>query len=230
MGYVQDLLNSHDKKLPSAAPNDFNFQRIRYRILATANDSSTLIPRLLKKIEKGEDQDFFHRLGLAEIYIHEANFTQGRKYLAEVIKKYPRQAILKSDLAVTYLSEGNTEKASALLSAALHDDPDNAFTVFNLARVLDQTNQTDKAIDFYEKLLTIAPTFAKTHYYLGQALSTKGLAGLGHYHTGLYSWLEGNIETAKYHLQKALEKLPPDSLYLKKSRDMLDKIAKLEKL
>jgi predicted Zn-dependent protease len=230
MGYVQDLLNSYDKKLPAATTDDFNFQRIRYRILATANDSPTLVPRLLKKIEEGEDQDFFFRLGLAEIYMHEGNFTKGRKYLEEVIKKYPGQAILKSDLAVSYLSEGNTEKALALLSAALHDDPDNAFTVFHMARVFDQTNQTDKALEFYEDLLTIAPTFAKTHYYMGQALSIKGLAGLGHYHTGLYSWLEGNIETAKYHLGKALEKLPPDSLYMRKSKDMLDKIAKLEKL
>jgi hypothetical protein len=65
---------------------------------------------------------------------------------------------------------------------------------------------------------------------LGQAQSKKGQTGLGHYHTGLYNWLEGNVPNAKYHLGRALEKLPKDSLYMEKSKAMLDKIAKLEKL
>ena len=99
-----------------------------------------------------------------------------------------------------------------------------------MARALDQNNQTDQAIKLYEDLLIITPTFAKTHYYLGQLLSQKGKTGLGHYHTGLYNWIEGNIPNAKYHLGKALELLPKDSIYKEKSANMLDKITKLEKL
>lgn len=230
MGYVQDLLNNYDKKLPTETGSDFNFQRIRYRIMATANDSQTLIPRLLKKVEKGEDQDFYVRLGLAQIYIYQGNYVKGREFLNEVIKKFPRQTILKSDLATTYLSEGRPEKALALLSEALQDEPDNAFTIFHLARALDQTNQTDQAISFYEELLNITPTFAKAHHYLGQAQAKNGQAGLGHYHTGIYNWLAGNVPNAKYHLDKAIETLDKSSLYAEKSKEMLDKIVKLEKL
>jgi predicted Zn-dependent protease len=230
MGYVQDLLNSYDEKLPPENRSDFNFQRIRYRIQAIANNGQTIIPRLLKKIETGEDKNYFSRLGLAQIYIQGGNYSKGRQYLNEVMAKYPHQAILKTDMAATYLGEGETEKALAFLSEALREDPRNALTVFYMAQALDQTNQPDKTIELYEELLHIAPTFAKTHYYLGQAHSKQGRTGLGHYHTGLYNWLEGNVANGKYHLEKALENLPKDSMYSKKSKDMLDKIAKLEKL
>lgn len=230
MSYVQDLLNSYDRELPSGSASNFNFQRIRYRIMATTNESHILIPRLLKKIEQGEDQELFISLGLAQIYIHEGNYIEARKYLNEIIKKYPDQAILKSDLGLTYFGEGETKKAQEILSEALTDDPNCAFTIFNMAQVFDQTNQTQEAITLYEELLDKTPTFAKTHYYLGQILSKVGRKGLGHYHTGLYSWLEGNISSAKYHLGKAMEELPKSSIYLAKSKDMLDKIAKLEKL
>ncbi|MEN8134760.1 MAG: M48 family metalloprotease [Thermodesulfobacteriota bacterium] len=230
MGYIQDLLNTYDKELPPATTSDFNFQRIRYRIIANTDNGHNLIPRLLKKTKENKDPELFLKLGLAQISIHEGNYNIARKHLSEVIKKYPHQAILKSDLASTYLSEGKPEKALAIFSEALHDDPDCAFTIFHMARALDQTNQTDQAIKFYEDLLLITPTFARTHYYLGQSLSKIGQEGLGHYHTGLYNWLEGNTPNAKYHLGKALKKLPKDSIYMEKSKNMLEKIAKLEKL
>lgn len=230
LSYVRDLLNIYEGELPVRAENDFEFQRIRYRIMAGGNDNRLLIPRLIKKIKEGEDPDGFLRLGLAQIYISEGNYEQGRKYLLEVMEKYPDRAILKSDLGYTYLSEGMNEKALALFRKALQDDPGDAFTIFNLARTLDQSGQTEKAIKYYEELLTLTPTYAKTHYYLGQAHPKQGRTGMGHYHTGLYNWLEGDVDNARYHLNKALESLDPEDIHRQKSREMLEKIDKLEKL
>ncbi len=230
LGYVRDLLNIYDGELPEGAKNDFEFQRIRYRIIAATNDDRLLIPRLTKKIKDGEDPDYFLRLGLAQIHIGEGNYDQGRKYLLEVMGKYPDRAILKADLGSTYLSEGLHEKALALFRKALQNAPNDAFTIFNLARTLDQKGQTEEAIGYYEDLLTITPTYAKTHYYLGLAHPKQGRTGMGHYHTGLYNWFEGDVANAKYHLDKAMEKLPEENIYRKKSKEMLDKIDRLEKL
>ncbi|MDF1578327.1 MAG: M48 family metalloprotease [Desulfobulbales bacterium] len=230
LSYVQDLLNIYQGRLPEHAGSDFEFQRIRYRIMAATNDNRLLIPRLTKKIKDGEDPDYLLRLGLAQIYLSEGNYEQGRKYLLEVMGKYPDRAILKTDLGYTYLGEGLYEEALSLFRKALQDDPNDAFTIFNLARALDQSGHTEKAIKYYEELLDMAPTYAKTHYYLGQAHPKQGRIDMGHYHTGLYNWFEGNITNAKYHLAKAIEKLPADSIYAKKSKEMLDKIDRLEKL
>ena len=104
------------------------------------------------------------------------------------------------------------------------------FTIFNLARVLEQENKLDQAIELYEELLASTPTFSKSHYYLGQAATKAGQAGVGHYHTGLYTWLEGDSNNARYHLKKSLELLPTDSPYRSRSKEMLEKIIRLEKL
>ena len=230
MGYVSDLLNAYPGKMVTTTRNDLAFKRIRFQILANTRDNRNLVLRLQRKIDNGDDQDYMSRLGLAQIYLHEGDFSKARKYLDELIKIFPGQAILKTDLGITYLKEGKAEKAREIFRESLKADRNCAFTVLNLARVLEQENKLDKAIELYEELLAITPTFAKSHYYLGQAWTKVGRTGRGHYHPALYSWLEGNSELARYHLGKALELLPTDSPYRIRSEEMLKKIIRLEKL
>jgi predicted Zn-dependent protease len=226
MSYVSDLLNAFPTKEQPTDRSDFDFQRIRFRILANSRNDQNLINRLKKKIESGNDSDYMSRLGLAQIYLHKGDFSKARKYLDQLVIKFPEQPILKTDLGITYLKEGNTIKAQTLFRESLKADRDCAFTIYNLARTLEN----DKAIELYEELLALTPTFAKSHYYLGQALTKAGQAGLGHYHTSIFNWLEGNSTNARYHLGKALELLPPASPYRNRSKEMLKKIIRLEKL
>jgi predicted Zn-dependent protease len=230
MGYVSDLLNAYPGRLPATTRNNFAFQRIRFLILADTRDNRNLVLRLQKRIDNGDDHDYMARLGLTQVYLHEGDFSKARKYLTELIKKFPEQAILKTDLGITYFKEGKTQKAQEIFRESLKSDRNCAFTILNLARALEQDNKLDKAIELYEELLAITPTFTKSHYYLGHARTKVGQAGLGHYHTGLYSWLAGNSELARYHLGKALELLPADSPYRIRSKEMLTKIIRLEKL
>jgi predicted Zn-dependent protease len=230
MGYVSDLLNAYPGKLVTTTRNNFAFQRIRFLILANTRDNRNLVLRLQKKIDNGKDQDYMARLGLAQVYLHEGDFSKARKYLTELIRKFPGQAILKTDLGITYFKEGKAKKARKIFRESLKVDRNCAFTILNLARALEQDNKLDEAIELYEELLATAPTFARSHYYLGQALTKVGRTGRGHYHTGLYSWLVGNSELARYHLGKALELLSTDSPYRIRSKAMLKKITRLEKL
>jgi hypothetical protein len=54
--------------------------------------------------------------------------------------------------------------------------------------------------------------------------------GQSHYYNGMFSWLEGNISTARFHLQKALENLPAKDPLREKSRNLLEKMKQLEKI
>ena len=230
MGYVSDLLNAFPATLPTTDRSDFDFQRIRFRILANSRDNKNLIIRLQKKIKSGNDHDYMSRLGLAQVYLQEGDFSKARKYLDQLISKFPEHPILKTDLGTTYLKEGNAKKAQALFKESLKADRECAFTIFNLARTLENDNKYNKAIELYEELLARVPTFAKSHYYLGQAWTKTGQAGIGHYHTSIFNWLEGDIKNARYHLGKAMELLPADSPYRNRSKEMLEKIIRLEKL
>jgi hypothetical protein len=79
-------------------------------------------------------------------------------------------------------------------------------------------------------MLAITPTFARLHFYLGRVLAENGQVGQSHYYNGMFSWLEGNISTARFHLQKALENLPAKDPLREKSRNLLEKMKQLEKI
>lgn len=230
MSYVQDLINQSPPTKSLPEKRGFDFNRFRYRILARSGENRNLLPRLAKKVENGKDKNYMSRLGLGILYMQEGNFVKARSYLQQVINEFPTKAILLTDLGLTYLKEGNRKKAIDFFEKARQMDRDCAYTAFNLAKALDQSGVTDRAIELYQELLITIPSFATSHYFLGQALSKKGDVGKGHYHTAVYSWLEGNSEGAKYHFKSALKKLPSKDPYIEKCKEMLLKIDRLEKL
>ena len=230
MGYVQDLINQSPPGKPLSERNNLNFQRFRYRILAGSGENPNLMQRLTRKVDNKEDKDYMARLGLGIIYMHEGNFVKARSYLEEVIDKYPSEAILLTDLGLTYLKEGNSKKAMAYFEKARQMDRNCAHATFNLARGYELSDSHALAIELYQELLITIPTFAKSHYFLGQTLSKKGDIGRGLYHTAYYSWLEGNSKRAEYLFRNALKSLPPKDPFNEKCKDMLARIARLEKL
>jgi len=230
-GYVQDLLLSSPPPAGLVSHrDDFHFNRIRYRILVDTRDTTTLLPRLLKKAENDNEEGWLARLGLALLYQRDGNFAKSRQYFSELIAHYPRQPILKTDLGVTCFREGKTAEAIKLLDEAHTADPRDAYSIFNLARALDETGQNVPALDLYQSMLSITPTFARLHFYLGRALAENGQVGQSDYYNGMFSWLEGNIPTARFHLQKALENLPAQDPLREKSRNLLEKMKQLEKM
>jgi predicted Zn-dependent protease len=230
-GYVQDLLQSSPppQELVSHR-DDFHFNRIRYRTLISTRDTTSLLPRLLKKAETDTEEGWLARLGLALLYQQDGNFAKSRQYFTELIAHYPSQPVLKADLGVTCFREGKTAEAIKLLEEAHTADSGDAYTMFHLARVLDETGQNDQALELYQSMLAITPTFARLHFYLGRVLAENGQVGQSHYYNGMFSWLEGNISTARFHLQKALENLPAKDPLREKSRNLLEKMKQLEKI
>lgn len=228
--YIQDLLQSAGTKPAAKAADNFRFARIRYRIMVSTRDSTTLLPILLKKAEGTDEEGKMARYGLALIYQQEGNFAKSRQFFQELQAGYPEQTILKTDLGVGYIREGKPAEALKLFNAAHAADPNDAYTIFQLARTLEDTGQTSEAIELYQSMLNLTPTFARLNFHLGRALSATGHADQGSYYNGVSNWLEGNLPAASYHLQKAIDTLPVKDPLGEKSRDLLAKIKQLEKM
>lgn len=230
MDYVQDLLQSTGASRIDKAADNFRFARIRYRTMVSTRDTTTLLPILLKKVEGADADAEMARYGLALIYQQEGNFAKSRGYLRELLARYPDQPILKTDLGLVYIREGKPDEALKLFRAAHLADPGDAYTLFQLARSLEDSGQTSEAIAHYQTMLSLTPTFARLNFQLGRALSATGRADQGSYYNGVSNWLEGNLPAARYHLQKAIDTLPVKDPLREKGLDLLAKIKQLEKL
>lgn len=228
--YIQDLLQSTVIEPATRPADNFHFSRIRYRILIHTRDSTTLLPILLKKAEGTSEEGKMARYGLALIYQQEGNFAKSRQCFQELMAEYPDQVILKTDLGLCYVREGKPTEALKLFNAAHLANPNDAYTIFQLARTMEDAGQINEAIELYKTMLNLTPTFTRLNFYLGRALSATGHADQGYYYNGVSNWLEGNLPAARYHLEKAIEALPPKDPLSEKSRDLLAKIKQLDKL
>ena len=232
MGYVQDLLLYGNKK-EYRTIDEFAFKRFKYRILTQTKDPQTLIATYRKNIaglEKGQPDTGMEYYGLALALAATADYGAAEKALNKVIEQYPDKAILKTDLGVIFFESGRYDEALRIFNQALAMDHECTYTKYYLARTLEETGSLDQAIRFYDELLAVQPDYANLYYRLGKISAAKGEKGVGYYYLGVYYWYEGDTKSAKWNLNEALQDLSGDDPFNAKTKSMLAKIERLEKI
>lgn len=232
IGYVDDLIGmDQNRRYP---PNDeFEFQRIKYRVQALTRDPTSLLPILLKKVSDegttNEQDKLGAYYGLSQVYLAKRDFSGARKALHKLMIDYPNKPILTTDLGITYFQNGQYAEALKLFQQAMAADPDCTYTKYYYAQALQKTGRITTALPIYENLLELLPDYSKLYHHIGQIKADQGSSETGHYYLGIYFWLEGDSKTAKFHLEESVKKSQENNQIKKKAQEMLEKIERLEK-
>lgn len=147
---------------------------------------------------------------LAELYLDQGKNAEAlaaaERYLA-LQPNAPRGLSVEYDV---YVAMGDAAKADAALEALIQADPghDTAVRLLNKGVNLFNASKVEEAVKIFERVLTIDPTLAKTHYMLGLSYSNSG-----------------ESEKAKEHLAKFLE-MAPDDENAATAKEMLDYLNK----
>lgn len=104
--------------------------------------------------------------------------------LAEKARSYYNEAIklgsgedaldMKANIAMTYIATSNPMKGISLLTEILEEDPEHEGAIFNLGILSIQSNQYDKAIGRFEKLVALYPENLQGQFYLGLSYMESG--------------------------------------------------------
>lgn len=231
MHYIQDLLLSQAPRQYRRV-NEFEFQRIKQRILTKCKDPLPLMQRYRKLIstDNKKDNKIMAHYGLSQLYLQNADYEKARQSLRKVMAIFPEEHILTTDMGVILFQAGKYEEALHRFQTAHAAAPDCLYTSFYLARALQQKGEPDKALRLYEEILPSLPDYSRLYYQIGQIKAARNNKAEGYYYLGIYSWYEGEPETAKLHLGQAIKNLPAGSRLSGKAKEMLEKIRKLEKM
>ena len=77
----------------------------------------------------------------------------------------PSDNFLRHALALEYLKLGDDTKARELFEALLGESPDYVGSYYHLAKLLEKMEETDLAINWYEKGMTAAKKAGDNHAY-----------------------------------------------------------------
>lgn len=107
---------------------------------------------------------------------------QKEKHLAEKTREFYGKALslnpnlleAKSNLAMTYVSTDTPMQGILLLREVLEQDPDFEPALFNMGMLSMRSNQYQKAIERFRRILTNSPANVKAKFYLGISLAEVG--------------------------------------------------------
>lgn len=230
-GYIEDrIIMDSDHKYP--IHDNFYFKRIKYRVQSITKNTATLLPILEKKISEAKttSQDIMVYYGLSQAYLKNKEYLKAEKALIKVITHYPDRHILQTDLGKIYLDAGKKEKALKIFTDTDKAYPTDIYNRYYLAKTLHQKGELSRAASIYQELTSSMPTNSRIYYDIGQIKASLGNKASGHYYMGLYHFYKGTTPSARYHLQQAIKLLPKtDPTYIK-SKELLAKIARLDKV
>ncbi len=85
--------------------------------------------------------------------------------LKEYLKKEQKDSFLQHALALEYIKTGNDEEARKLFVEILLREPTYIGSYYHLAKLLERTGETEKAIKIYEKGMQEAKRAGDDHSY-----------------------------------------------------------------
>jgi beta-barrel assembly-enhancing protease len=227
MNYVLDLLLVDKEEY--AKQDNFDFSRIRYRVLSQTRDPMSLLPLLRREADsdKADPMTFY---GLSQLYRVTADFTRAEEMLRKAMAAHPDRPILTTDLGVLYYEAGRHQEALAVFNKVRANGPASAYNSYHLARTLQQLGKLDEASRIFESLLAELPHYSRLSHQLSRLRAAQGRPEEGYYYLGLYHWQQGEAEPAKRYLNQAMAQLTDQHGIRKEAEDLLKRIERLEKL
>jgi len=233
MEYVQSLLDYQGSKVAKdyyEKIDNFDFLRMKYRVMVSASDPKKTKAYLSNILTSDKDQDekMMATYGLAILQAKEFNFTKGLEELAKVQSYFPGRSILDVDAGIMYLDSGNTRRAVELLKSASMADPDDMYAVFYLAQAYSKTGNMDTAEQLYRKIMRTMPEYPQVYFELGRIKSDQGIAWESNYYLAKYYLYEGKVDYAKEYLKKVKHNPASTEEIRNEADELLERLEKLE--
>jgi len=139
--------------------------------------------------------------------------TKGLAAYGKAIELKPEDAATHNNYALALVQAKKVPEAQAELTKAAQLDPTNAGKYYyNLGAVLTNANQSDAAVDAFQKAIAADPNYAEAYYQYGVSLVSKASYGAD----GKVTPVPGTVEA----LQKYLA-LAPTGQFAQAAKDML---------
>lgn len=210
LNYVQSLVAYEENELENfRKTDDFDFLRMRYRLLSIVKDGKhlrNLLKNNLSDTNRSEAEHVMLEYGLSQLDRMENNLSSSRKLLQKVIAFYPDKSILLVDLGMVEIEDGKIDRGLALIRKAYELNRNDHWATFQLARVWLSLGNLAKAEIYLKEIQVATPGYSKIYFELGELKSRQGESGDASYYLGKYYLYEGKLRLARQSLLAAEKK------------------------
>ncbi len=220
-----DYLNERFRRMPPEyfrrQNDDAKFYKIKTLIRARMTDPEVAIAHY-NNIPENKRTCLDH-LGQGIILSRMKKNVEAEAAFEQARQECPGETLILRELGRFYFTIGKMDKASPLLREAYMRDPQDAMTLFFIARVEGSRKNYKQAILTMRKVAEMVPKDQEIHYHLGRMLGESGNYFEAHVQLA-YAALYGRTpKQATFHLKKAegLAKTPEQKKELRKLQEII---------
>ncbi|MFW6082087.1 MAG: tetratricopeptide repeat protein, partial [Desulfosalsimonas sp.] len=216
-------------KRPETEPeNSFAFLRARAATMALYGNRSRAEEHFVKAIDRQSGADAAAFYGLALALAKGGRPEAALEKIKAAVSIRPGDPYLTVALGRIMFMTGNYKEAEKTLSG-IENLPDyGAEGLFYLARSKISSGDCHGAVSALEEIHEKFPDHSEALYFLGQCKGELGRLGEAHYYLGLHYSNNEEIENARFHFDRALEKAGSMELEEKISKE-IDKLSGKER-
>lgn len=204
------------------AGNPRGFAMAHTRVMALYTDRHLALNTLRQAVDR-QPGLAIHHYGYGLALARSGKYPQAIGQLEEALRIRPLDPYLQGALGRAYYLDGRYHEARDSLEAAVKIFP--AFTDghFYLGRTYQQLGMYPEAVRYLEALYDLNPRYPRLCYFLGNALGKLGRLGEAHYYLALYYLQKREVDTARFHLQRA-SKVETDPVNKDRITELLTKL------
>jgi tetratricopeptide (TPR) repeat protein len=182
------------------------FETAHTRLAALYGDPAAARRRFESGLSKNPADPMAH-YGLALVLSRENRYTEALSHIRAALAHNAFDRNLLAEMGKLYFLQGRYEDALGALSSIADASSPNPDGLFYLGRTQAALGQTDAAEATFLELAEHYPDYPQLDYFLGEIYQKKGRADLVHYYLGMHFYKSGNAASARFHLQRAKERL-----------------------
>ncbi len=156
------------------------------------------------EIEKNPDSASVH-FGLGLAYMEMMEYDKAIHQLKEALAIKSDFIPILTNLGTAYHLNGEDQKAVSVYENALALSPEDRTIPYLLGISYEKQGRYEAAVRLFERLKALKPVKDTVYEHLGMSYAGLNKMGQAHYHFGIYNKKIGQMETAQFHFQKALE-------------------------
>jgi len=204
--YIDTLMNSPEfaRCGKNSAADEAAFAVIKTKIEALCPGDNAAIRHFTALVEQNP-ADPSARYGLGLAFLQNNRPADAIAHLEKVGEKSPFHPHALTALGKAFYFTGAYEKALSILERVPPTDFYNTERYFYTAMAAEKLGLHDKSITLYKRIIQQEPRYLPALYELGKIAGEQGNLEDAHFYLGIYHNNRQEVDTALFHLNKALE-------------------------
>ncbi len=202
-----------------------NYPEFRTIVMAKYGHQVEMINQFRSDLVKNSDSPLAN-LGMGVTLKETGVYPKSIEHLEKAVKGLKEPSLVSKYLSEAYQLNNEPEKAVSILNEALKMKGNDKTNLLALARIYQENEEYNKAIEIYEKLKFMEPVEDNIFYNLGYSYGRENKLALAHYNFGIFYERAQNLREAFFHFQEAKKDSADNPELMEKIEDSLNKIDK----